>query len=115
MRSIESKFTEINDYQIDDPLFFSDIGLSNLEFVDNYKELLKESKYTSAANVLNSNDIDFFGAWIFNLLENRLKAIEDFLDDGQGKPDLVSYSDTMPKDKPEGYSWVSDVLENKEI
>lgn len=44
-----------------------------------------------------------------NLFENRLYAIEKYYEEYESeKVDLVSYAQSMPTDKPEGYSWISD-------
>lgn len=93
---------------IDSRIFYSDCNIENLPVLENYKQLLSVGKYTDAKNLLENSDIDYFGAWILNLLENRLYALERYLKEDVAKPELVFYSDTEPDATEVGQSWVSD-------
>lgn len=116
-RATSSTFVSPN-YDVDNRTFFSDVSISGVETLNKYIELIQAGDYTSASTLLNEgtydgaiyNEIDFFGAWILNLLENRLYAIENYLLSGQReKPDLLTISDTEPSDKSEGYCWISSI------
>lgn len=65
---------------IDSRVYFSDIDLNNVEFMNTYQELIKNGKYSEASQLLNSNDnVFFYGAWVLNMFENRLRNIGEYL------------------------------------
>jgi hypothetical protein len=104
MKNTSTKFTEDNNYQVDSRIFFQDISLDDLEIWEEYKTLISSKFYTSASEKLNDSKIDFYGAWLFNLFENRLEAIGSFLKKNN-KPTLQTYSRTEPTAK-NGLHWI---------
>ena len=100
MKNTTSKFPSM----IDDRVFFEDINLTQLDIKNQYEQLLQQGKYTEASQLLNNSDVDFYGAWILNLLENRLLNIQTYLQD-ETKPHLVDYN-TQPTTN--GAHWISD-------
>lgn len=119
-KNTESLYVYPN-YDIDDRVFFNDVNISGTETLNKYIELIQNNRYTDANILLNDGiydgdiypEIDFFGAWIFNLLENRLFAIESYIENME-KPDLVTYTDNIPTDKSEGYCWISNIILEEE-
>ena len=105
MKNTSTKFTEDNNYQVDSRIFFQDISLDDLEIWEEYKTLISKGSYASASQLLNDSEIDFYGAWLFNLLENRLEAIGSFLLKKNNKPTLQTYSLTEPTAK-NGLHWI---------
>ena len=101
MKNTSTKFPN----EIDDRIFFQDISLNDLEIWEEYKSLISSESYTSASRLLNDSEIDFYGAWLFNLLENRLEAIGSFLLQKNNKPTLQTYSRTEPTAK-NGLHWI---------
>lgn len=93
---------------IDSRIFFSDCDLENLPTMEKYKNLISSGKYTEAANCLYNADVDYYGAWFLNLLENRLRAIGRYALDEIEKPELVLYQSTEPS-TTEGMCWVGDI------
>ena len=101
MRDVESQFP----LNIDDRIYFQDVNLSQLNIKKNFEHFLEEESYSEASDVLNNTDIDFFGASVLNLLENRLVAIEEYILTIE-KPVLTAYQSTEPEDVDEGFSWI---------
>ena len=96
--------TVFPDY-IDDRHFFQDVSIDKLPIMDKYNSMINASSYTSASEYINTQDVTFYGAWILNMLEERLIAIEEYLLNEVEKPDLVKYTDTEPTDVEVGYCW----------
>lgn len=100
MKNDQSVFPD----QYDPLIFFSDADLDNFTTYQQYYVLFEMNQYTQASNLLNNSDVDFYGAWLLNLLENELYAIESNMDEFiDEKPKLAAYSSTAPS----GYKcWV---------
>lgn len=92
---------------VDDRIYFQDINLSQLNTKTNFETYLAASQYTDASNELNNANIDFFGASVLNLLENRLVAIENYLLT-LTKPSLTAYQSTEPTNVGIGFTWIED-------
>lgn len=90
--------------EIDNRIFFQDVNLSQLDVKAEFEKLLNEKNYTQASSYIGNSNVNYYGAWLLNLLENRLVNIEDFLKD-ETKPHLVDY-DVQPT--TEGMHWISD-------
>ena len=76
MRNVLSVFPD----GIDSRVYFSDINLENVSVMNQYQELIKAGRYTDASQLLNSNDnIFFYGAWVLNMFENRLRNTGKYL------------------------------------
>ena len=97
--------------EIDKRVYAQDITLNGLEIYSKYQTLLAQGKYTEASELLNSEDthVYFYGAWMLNLLENRLQAIGTFLKDLK-KDVLTLGSETEPENATYGTHWISDEL-----
>lgn len=76
MRNIFSVFPD----GIDSRIYFSDISLENVSFMNTYQELINAGRYTDASQLLNNNDdVFFYGAWVLNMFENRLRNTGKYL------------------------------------
>ena len=71
-----------------------------------YYRYLETGNYTRATELLNNSDVFFYGAWILNLLENRLYAMENYLMNEEEKPTLVTYQSTEPINAYQGMNWI---------
>lgn len=96
--------TVFPDY-VDDLNFFQDISIDKLPVMTKYNEMISRGSYSEASEYINQQDVTFYGAWVLNMLENRLIAIEDFIIHSLEKPDLTIYGDIEPTDVPAGYCW----------
>ena len=91
MRKIDTKFPT----EIDDRMFFQDISIPQIPIMNEYYKCLSSANYTMASELLNNSEVFFYGAWLLNLLENRLYQIGKYLFSLNKEP-LVAYTDTMP-------------------
>lgn len=90
---------------IDDRHFFEDISLDKLPIMTKYQGMINASSFTAASEYINAMDVTFYGAWILNMLEERLIALENYLVYDVEKPNIVTYTDTEPTDVEVGYCW----------
>lgn len=79
---------------IDDRIFFQDINISQVPVMNDYYKYLNAENYTMASEILNNSEVFFYGAWLLNLLENRLYEIGNYVS-GLEKEQLVTYIDTL--------------------
>lgn len=94
MKNDQSVFPD----QYDPLIFFSDADLDNYTTYQSYYLLYNNNQYTQASALLNDSDIDFYGAWILNLIENELYAIESNMSSFVNeKPKIAAYSTTQPQ------------------
>ena len=98
---------------IDSRVYAQDITLNDLETFSKYQALLAQGKYSEASVLLNNSDAYFYGAWMLNLLEKRLKAIGDYLISLE-EDVLTHYSENEPENAEYGLNWISDKL-NKDV
>lgn len=82
---------------IDSRIFFSDISIDHTDLMSQYQSLIKQGKYSEASQLLNNSDASFYGAWIFNLFDNRLKNIGEYILTLE-KPKLTVYQNTEPNE-----------------
>ena len=101
MRDYSTKYPT----SIDDRIFFQDISIDKLEIMKRYQAFIADGAYTNASNYINNTSVSFYGAYILNMLEERLIAIEDYVVHVMEKPDMVAYSDEEPTDVEVGYCW----------
>ena len=90
---------------IDNRYFFQDVSIDKLPIMDKYNGMINASAYTDASEYINAQDITFYGAWILNMLEERLIALENYLIYDVEKPQVVAYTNTEPTDVDVGYCW----------
>lgn len=90
---------------IDDRIFFQDISIDKLAIMKRYQTFIAAGAYTNASNYINGSNVSFYGAYLLNMLEERLIAIEDYVIHVMEKPDMVDYSDVEPTDVEVGYCW----------
>ena len=102
MRDTSTKFPS----EIDNRIFAQDINIEQAPIMNDYYMFLNAGNYDKATELLNNSDVFFYGAWVLNLLEERLHAIGDYVVNTDLKPDLVTYSDTEPSTVSEGMCWI---------
>ena len=101
MKYASTKFPQ----EIDDRIFFSDISISQTPIMQKYYTYLNAGNYDEASELLNNSDVFFYGAWILNLLENRLYAMEKYVFN-LDKNKIVEYQRTEPSDVSQGTVWI---------
>lgn len=106
MRNEQSVFPD----NIDPLIFYSDADLDNQHYLAHYYSLLESGDYVGASEYIQSidEDVDFYGAWLLNLIENELYAVENYIDQyitPEPKPKLVHHGANEPSD-PAYTHWV---------
>lgn len=102
MKNAESNYPE----QIDPRIFYSDMNLDTRETWNQYQNLINENKYTEASTLLLTSDADYYGAWLLNLLEDRLVKIGEHVLTLE-KPELTKYQTLEPSDVKLWTTWIS--------
>ena len=93
---------------IDPRFYFSDMSLDDVSLMSTYQELIKNGKYSEASELLNDSDISFYGAWVLNLFENRLRNIGAYLLTKE-KPKANIYQSSEPtEDLEKNLIWIGD-------
>ena len=64
---------------IDKRSFFSDIGLQNKEMLTNHNTLMNVKEYRRASAYAESTGHEYYGAYLFNALEGRVKQIGEYV------------------------------------
>ncbi len=91
---------------IDPRVYLQEVRLSQLNTKTAYEQKLDENSYSEASAILQTSGIDYYGAYILNLLENRLFNIQNYLL-AKPKPDLVRHQSEEPDNNlHEGLCWV---------
>lgn len=103
MRSSRTKFPN----GIDDRLFLSDISLSQVPIMNEYRYHLTNGNYTMATELLNNSGVFFYGAWILNLLEERLCAIGKVII-AEDEHSLMTYEENEPIQLIDDTHWIGD-------
>lgn len=63
---------------LDERSFFSDIGLDNKDFLFNHNMLIKQRAYRRASEYAESTGHEYYGAYLFNAMEGRVKKIGEY-------------------------------------
>ena len=101
MKDASTKFPQ----EIDDRSFWQDLQIYQTPIMQKYYTYLNAGNYDEASDLLNNSDVFFYGAWILNLLENRLYAIEKYVF-GLDKNKIVEYQRTEPFNVSQGTVWI---------
>ena len=102
MKDITTKFPDA----IDDRIFFQNINIDQSHIMDNYYAILDANDYTKASEYLNNSGVYFYGAWLLNMLENRLNAIGNYLINEE-KPKLMVYGTPSTQENTIGVHWIN--------
>lgn len=107
-KSDVTTFTAANNYAIDERRFMSDLDIDNSSIMDSYQTLIANQQYTDAKNLLDQSDIFSFSAWYFNMINNRIHAIDDYLLHVIApRPEYTKYQDPEPSGVDLWTTWVS--------
>lgn len=98
---------------IDNRVYYTDIGLQHTDILQAYNELVNDGQYKQASQYLYDNvevenlNVDYNGAYIWNMFENRLSAIEDYALDMEATDTRGIYGSTEPIGQPKNRVWIS--------
>ncbi len=92
---------------IDEMTFFSDVPLSKAEIMDMYNQLIAQGNFDEANEYMNRQEGIFtFSADYFNLIENRIHALQTYLLTKTKKHPFV-FSENQPTNVEVGCIWIS--------
>ena len=69
---------------IDPRMYYSDISLQHTDILDGYNNLVSSGQYQQASRYLYNNvevpnvNVDYNGAYLWNMFDNRIEAIESY-------------------------------------
>lgn len=90
---------------VDDLLFISDVDCKSENIMNTHQEYINRSKYTDASRYLNNqSNITPIVADLFNLLENRLIALQSHLLSQDDEVERAFYEE--PESSVEGTIWI---------
>lgn len=92
--------------EIDPLIFFQDIDLDSKDVLDEFMALMDTGPWDDAQAYAQGQDVSRYCADLFMLFQNRLKALQEFVQSGLTKPDLFRYSENPPYDAEVGHSWI---------
>lgn len=92
---------------IDSRAFMSDTDLAHLDLLHQYQTLIRHRKYSEAARLLNHSDSFYYGAHLFNGLEDRLYRLGQYLTAKAEKEKLGCYQTEAPASPKTGMHWIS--------
>lgn len=90
---------------IDDLFYFQDINLENQPLMAAYQEQLKNREYTKSAQILKNSSLSYYGADLFNLLENRLFQLQTYYKKNP-KINPHVFSSKKPANIQNGTMWI---------
>lgn len=95
--------------EIDDRIYFHDIDLKQLSTMQRFYQYINLGLYTKAFELIDSSEAFFYGAWLLNMLEDRLYIIGDYISKIE-KPKIFLYGTSEPSinnlNKDEYYNWI---------
>lgn len=100
MININSHFPE----NIDELIFFHDIALADSKVMSDYQKLLAAGSYMKASKLLRESDLLYYGAGLFNLIENMLYCLQTYQKE-HPKTNPHSFSYMEPSNAANGTIW----------
>lgn len=97
--------------EIEGMTFFSDVKLSNKSIMDEYDAYVAQGKYDEASEYIEDANkqgkIYSYSAYFYNLIENKIKAVQDYLLNEKVKQSSpFKYSEEKPIDIEIGEFWL---------
>lgn len=82
---------------IDPLIFYQDCDYDHKGILGEYYQLIINNHFEQAAELMHNSDIDYYGAWLLNMIEDRLRTTEENIDVWvDAKPILTIRSATPP-------------------
>lgn len=90
---------------IDNLIYFQDVNLDNQQIMSEYQEHLKNGEYTKATQILKNSSLSYYGADLFNLVENRLFQLQTYYKKNP-KINPHVFSSKKPTNIKNGTMWI---------
>lgn len=95
--------------EIDERIYFNDIDLKQVATMQRFYQYINLGQYAKAFELLDSSEAFYYGAWLLNMLEDRLYIIGDYISKIE-KPKIFSYGTSEPPienlNDEEYYNWI---------
>ncbi len=95
--------------EIDERIYFNDIDLKQVAIMQRFYQYINLGLYAKAFELLDSSEAFYYGAWLLNMLEDRLYIIGDYISKIE-KPKIFSYGTSEPPienlNNEEYYNWI---------
>jgi len=96
---MREKGTSVYPSGVDDLIFYQDPNIDKYPLLARYYQILNTNDFSGAHDYLQSVDLDYYGAWLLNKIEDRLITVERNINSVLGeKPKLVIHKYTEPAD-----------------
>ena len=98
--------------ELDSRIYYSDVSLKEKDLLDGYNELIKQQKYKDASQYLYDNievpdrNVGYNGAYLWNMMTNRVVAIENEVQTIDSTLTRPYYGDTKPSELRVGMVWI---------
>lgn len=92
---------------IDSRSFMSDADLEHLDLLQQYQNLINRKKYGEASGLLEASDSFYYGASLFNMFEDRLHRLGQYLIAKEDKESLGYYQPEPPASPKMGRFWIA--------
>lgn len=94
--------------KVDDMIFFQDNSLEKADIMKHYNELIAQGKYSEASNYISQQEgVYGFFADYFNLIENRIYSLQDYLlTKTKNNPFVSSQNDNEPDSVTQNTIWI---------
>lgn len=92
--------------QTDDLLYFQDIELSKSGCIPEFQKQLSQRNYTIAAQLLRESGANYYGADLFNLMEDMLCQLQIYLK-AHPKINPHFFTEERPDNVVNGTMWIS--------
>ncbi len=94
----------------EDRSFFSDIGLQTKTYLKTHNEFMLSGQYRNASAYAEGTGHEYFGAYLFNAFEGRIKNIGEYELAQDGTRIRPYYQPDEPTDDYENLTWLSSTV-----
>lgn len=84
---------------VDTLTFFEDISIKDNDTLNQVKKLNNENKFTEGVGVINNSNAHSYSAGLFNMLEFKIRRLQDYLLRYRQKNILTVWQNEEPTDK----------------
>lgn len=100
--------------KIDSRLFLSEVKLSQVSAMKEFRTQIGNSEFTKAVNTLKTNEISFVGADVMTKIEDEVIELEKYIESLQEEAHKYHFDYYMPEDFGEYEPWISDLKKIEE-
>lgn len=98
-----SKFPESQDPLV----FYEDLALNEWDAYENYVKLISQGRFNDANQYIKDNDIDYISAELWNMFQERIRVVQEYLLANVVKVYHHKYDDEVPEPDVTPTIWTS--------